>query len=392
MFGHRHDINRLPCRPNRGIIRHELFAHAVVLAPKIGDGVARDTVKPGRKRGLALIGWQMGDHAEHNVARQIFRIMNMVHVAVDKAVQLGKMPVIQRRQSCMISGLGRRHQFFVWLDHEKCDFRRFGGLGSILLVEPSYTNRIAYVCLFCSFALTFHGFFGKRLGLTKVGNFGQNVVHPFRIRIRNSSQEALSMKLTRIALVAVTLLTVTTAAFAQDANKVVVDKSLLTPEQMAKVKAAQTVEQVTQVADQVQQVGKYAGLGKEVGEAVNGSLSAITDNANKFANTKVGTFTMWIVAFKVLGVQAIRLSLALIFMTVFTCVFLWIWGQNFIPRRILAEETEGPDKTKTRKYVLFPKDLDDRRNEYSFSIRNERTTYVVIYVILMLITLGLGGC
>ncbi len=196
----------------------------------------------------------------------------------------------------------------------------------------------------------------------------------------------------RVVMVLAALMLLTSIGFAQDNTKVVVDKSMLTPEQLAKVQMAQTTEQVQHVAEQVQEVGKFAGVGKEIGEAVNGSLSAITENANKFANTKVGVFTMWIVAFKVLGDNVIRLGLSLICMILFTGIFTWIWGKNFIPRRILSEEIEGPDKTKTKKYVLFPTNLDERRNEYSFSIRNERTTYVVIYVLLMLITLGFGGC
>lgn len=66
--------------------------------------------------------------------------------------------------------------------------------------------------------------------------------------------------------------------------------SLLTPEQKAVI-SAKTTRQVT---------SEWVGIGKEVGEAVNSSMSAITQQTNNFANTPVGHYVLWIVAYVVL--------------------------------------------------------------------------------------------
>ncbi len=172
----------------------------------------------------------------------------------------------------------------------------------------------------------------------------------------------------RVVLTLVMLLAFATVAFAQDPNKVVVDKSMLTPDQLAKVQTNQTIEQV-------KQVGQFAGLGKEIGEGVNGALSAITDNANKFANTKAGEYTMWMVAFKILGKDAIRLGLSLLFAAVFTVVFVWMYSRNAIPRRMLIEQTGK-----------------DRKWEYIRADSDAQVFYSVAYAVLMLIALAVGGC
>lgn len=64
-------------------------------------------------------------------------------------------------------------------------------------------------------------------------------------------------------------------AFAQDENKVLVPKSMLTEKQLAEAEKG----------DLKTNVHEWAGLGREVGEAVNSSLSAITEQANAFAKT-----------------------------------------------------------------------------------------------------------
>lgn len=80
------------------------------------------------------------------------------------------------------------------------------------------------------------------------------------------------------------------------ANAATIPDSLLTPEQNAYVKA----EEMKATMTTTQQVtSSWVGVGKEIGEAVNGSMSAITENTNKFANTPVGKYTIFIVSFYV---------------------------------------------------------------------------------------------
>lgn len=83
------------------------------------------------------------------------------------------------------------------------------------------------------------------------------------------------------------LLLIPTISSAQDTTMVSIPRASLTPQQLKQV--------------EVQQVSEWAGRGKEVGEAINSSLAAVTENTAKFADTKVGKFTMFIIAWKVLS-------------------------------------------------------------------------------------------
>lgn len=89
--------------------------------------------------------------------------------------------------------------------------------------------------------------------------------------------------------VLILLFSIVTPARAQvaDTGMVSIPRSALTPQQLKQI--------------EVHEAGAWVGLGKEVGEAINSSLSAVTDNTAKFADTQVGKFTMFIIAWKVLG-------------------------------------------------------------------------------------------
>ena len=78
--------------------------------------------------------------------------------------------------------------------------------------------------------------------------------------------------------------------YAQNDSMILVKKSLL---------PASVVAQ-SELESKLQSVGHMAGMGKEIGIAINDGLAAITDQTNRFSNTKVGKFTIIIIAFKVL--------------------------------------------------------------------------------------------
>jgi hypothetical protein len=56
---------------------------------------------------------------------------------------------------------------------------------------------------------------------------------------------------------------------------------------------------VTDAKANVEVARQYVGLGHEVGVAVNDAMSAITEQANKFANTEVGQMVKWIILYKI---------------------------------------------------------------------------------------------
>lgn len=87
----------------------------------------------------------------------------------------------------------------------------------------------------------------------------------------------------------------------------------------------------------VQNVHDWAGLGKEIGEAVNGSLSAVTTQANNFAQTPVGKLTAAVVIFKVIGDPAIHIAVGMV--EAIVLLPLWIWSyRRFLPRKVLVSE------------------------------------------------------
>lgn len=59
------------------------------------------------------------------------------------------------------------------------------------------------------------------------------------------------------------------------------------------------------------QISQYIGIGKEVGEAVKNGLESVVDVSNKFANTPVGQFTMFIIAWKILGKELLHLVIGI---------------------------------------------------------------------------------
>src|ERR1700683_3390454 len=99
------------------------------------------------------------------------------------------------------------------------------------------------------------------------------------------------------------------AAFAQE-EMVSVPRSQLTEQQKANLGT--------------DKARSWVGMGKEIGEAVNSSMSAITTQSNNFAQTPVGKLTVFIVIWKVVGDQAVHIGGGIIELLVFTP--LWVWS------------------------------------------------------------------
>jgi hypothetical protein len=121
------------------------------------------------------------------------------------------------------------------------------------------------------------------------------------------------------------------AVFAQDPNdKVTVPKSMLTQDQLAELRRKN-------IGDNV--VG-WAGVGKEIGEAVNSSLQAVTVQSNNFAQTSVGKLTVVLVIWKVIGSEFVHIVTGLLELLIF--IPLWIWSYR---RTCITRAIKMPDKT-----------------------------------------------
>jgi hypothetical protein len=126
--------------------------------------------------------------------------------------------------------------------------------------------------------------------------------------------------------------------------------SAQTQQEMVTVpKASLTADQQAALAqqglqDKIATYGKWVGLGDEVGKAVDGSLKAITSNAVELSKTGVGHFTMFIIAWKVIGDKAIAVLVGLLFLIFFTPIFVWSFWRMCIPRRVLTSKDKDGKK------------------------------------------------
>lgn len=140
------------------------------------------------------------------------------------------------------------------------------------------------------------------------------------------------------------LLFATTGYAQQQTEMVTVPKSSLTAEQTAELQARQ-------LNQKVEMVSKYAGIGKEIGEGVNGALSAVNKNVAEFADTKVGKFTMFMVAWKILGTSVIQFLIGAPLWILSTLIIIVSYFKTCMPRRIL--QSVSADKTKHYQIVAL---------------------------------------
>lgn len=134
--------------------------------------------------------------------------------------------------------------------------------------------------------------------------------------------------------------------FAQPDSMVTIPRSALTQAQLSTVEA-------TQIQEKAKAYGAWVGVGKEVGEAVNSSLSAISDNAAKFADTKVGKLSMGVVVWKVVGSDILGILYAGIIVFVGLPVLIWSYRKH-LSSVVLDKEIVVDGKVTERKYRELP--------------------------------------
>jgi hypothetical protein len=144
----------------------------------------------------------------------------------------------------------------------------------------------------------------------------------------------------------------------------VVKKSDLPPDLRAKL----------EIEQKVQTYGKYAGIGREIGVAVDGALSAITDNAQKFAQTDVGKLTIFLVVWKVIGGDFIQLAIGIFLFAIGVPIFIWLLRRNCIVRRIPVSGGKSDEK----KYEVY---TPDSNTQWAYGIA------FFLYIIMAIIVI-----
>jgi hypothetical protein len=161
-------------------------------------------------------------------------------------------------------------------------------------------------------------------------------------------------------------------AFAQtERKKIVMYEDELTSDQLAKSKVDQQIEKYEQYGDIYSKMNAIAdGSGK--------LLSNISTEVNKFADTKVGLFTVIMIFYTVIGNDIIRILASSIVFLLITPLFVWSYKKNCIPRNVLeTEKGEGKDKLKT--YTLI--------NEPDDSIYASQWSHVICFAVFLIINM-----
>lgn len=150
----------------------------------------------------------------------------------------------------------------------------------------------------------------------------------------------------RVRVIALMLVLMAGTTFAQQNQQQIqqqqtftVPASMLTEQQKAQLTTQSTQEALK----------GWAGVGHEVGTAVNESLKAITSNAADFAKTDVGRLTVAIVIWKVIGDQAVHVGFGILFALFWISAWVWSFRNRCIQRTVLIGI--APDKTKTYKLL-----------------------------------------
>lgn len=125
-------------------------------------------------------------------------------------------------------------------------------------------------------------------------------------------------------------------------NVVTIDLNKLPPDVQAAIQSQKEMDAVTQ---KIETYGKWAGMGKEVGIAVKDGLTAVKDVTLEIADSKLGHTVIWLVVWKVAGIDFVRIGMAFLIMVIITFLVSKSYFRSFSTRRL--KEKSG--------FFLWPK-------------------------------------
>jgi hypothetical protein len=143
-------------------------------------------------------------------------------------------------------------------------------------------------------------------------------------------------------------------------NKVI---SLDTAGMPAAVKAAINEKMKTdEITNKIETYGKWAGMGKEIGVAAREGLGAVKDVAIDLSNSQLGKTVMFLIIWKVAGIDMVRIIIAVFF----AIISIWLISKSYFrafSTRTLTEKS-GWWIFGTKKYTYreVPDDVFDGAN------------------------------
>lgn len=156
-------------------------------------------------------------------------------------------------------------------------------------------------------------------------------------------------------LITLLFLLTSLSLFAQvQSEKITVNVNDLPPDLLQELKQKQQSQAIT---TDLKQYNEWAGVGKEIGIAVKEGLTAVKDVAVDFSKTEVGTFTMVLIAWKVVGKDALGLFTGVLVFFIGVVLIYWSYRKSCIPLKICTKD-EGWFKAKEYKVIPIDSEIN----------------------------------
>jgi hypothetical protein len=163
-------------------------------------------------------------------------------------------------------------------------------------------------------------------------------------------------------------------------EKIVVDVRDLPPELVVQLKARQ----------QMENTGRYVRWGKEIGVAMDEGLGALTRHSAEFAETELGHFAMFLIAWKVMAEDVYEITSGIVgvlvgvpFLALGAGAVFWSYRRTIVPRRVLQEK-DG----KKRTYHVYNPLKDTSTDEYHYRMIWHGVAFVITVIISSLMIFG----
>jgi hypothetical protein len=182
------------------------------------------------------------------------------------------------------------------------------------------------------------------------------------------------MKSLILAVLAFLTLLLSAPAWAQNDG----DQLVQVPKKYVSAEGLNHTQAFTQVSEEVQ---KWKEIGQGIGVTFKEALNSAVDAADKFGTTKVGTFIMVMVAWRIIGKDLTGILLGIPFLFAGTVLFLYLLRRLFLGYRV------------PKKAGLFTREYEEH-TPYQFKTNDARTAAAVltgvaycIFVLAMLIVI-----
>jgi hypothetical protein len=115
----------------------------------------------------------------------------------------------------------------------------------------------------------------------------------------------------------------------------------------------------TSVPAKVEVVKQWVDIGQAIGSGLAASAKELGIAANEFAQTPVGRFTVFLIAWHFIGSTLVHISFALLWLFLCTGIFVWIYRRASIEKTITYYDKGAGPNGATKVVVRTPKSLSE---------------------------------